>query len=142
MSVLYGFIGNTGPPEQRGAEGGGGFVILVVGETIKATKIMRGTLQFLKWINFTQSLKRQEASNRLRKGTAPGNFGDRALCSNHWTVRGALLRSILDNWAVFQELWGDILEGKVDLKIRGQVIGVQTRKQSFNLFFTSCYKGQ
>ena len=81
------------------------------------------------------------------------------LCSNRWTLRGTLLQSILDNWAFFQELWDDILEGKVDSQIRGQVIRVQTQKQSFNFFFwiqlgvvlmhrqlcnthTSCYKGQ
>ena len=91
--------------------------------------------QLLNWINFKYSLKRQEASNRLREDTTPGNSGDRALCSNRWTVRGTLLQSILDNWAVFQELWDDILEGKVDSEIRGQVIRVQTQKQSFNFFF-------
>ena len=65
---------------------------------------------------------------------APGNSGDRALCSNRWTVRGTLLQSILDNWAVFQKRWGDILEVKVDSKIRGQVINVQTQKESFFFF--------
>ena len=39
---------------------------------------------------------------------------------------------MLDNGAVFQEFWDDILEGKVDSEIGGQVIRVQTQKQSFN----------
>ena len=39
---------------------------------------------------------------------------------------------MLDNGAVFQELWDDILEGKVDSEIGGQVTRVQTQKQSFN----------
>ena len=46
-----------------------------------------------------------------------------------------LLQSILDKWAVFQELWDRILERKVDSEIRGQVVGVQTQMQSFNFFF-------
>ena len=71
------------------------------------------------------SLKREGVSNRLGKDTGPGNSGNRALCSNRWTVRGTLLQTILDNWAVFQELWDDTLEGKVDSEIRGQVINVQ-----------------
>ena len=50
-------------------------------------------------------------------------------------VRVTLLQSILDNWAVFQELYNDILEGKVDLEVRGQVIRVQMQKQNFNFFF-------
>ena len=45
-----------------------------------------------------------------------------------------IIRGTLDNWAVFQELRGDILEGKVDSEIRRQVIRVQTQKQSFNFF--------
>ena len=43
-----------------------------------------------------------------------------------WAIRGTLLQSILDNWAVFQELWDGILEVKVDSEILGQVIVVQT----------------
>ena len=43
--------------------------------------------------------------------------------------------TILDNWAVFDELLDDILEGKVDSEIQGQVMRVQTQKQSFNFFF-------
>ena len=82
--------------------------------------------------------KRQEASNRFRE-TLPKhwtrNYGDRALCSNRWTVRETLLQSILDNWAVFKELWDDILEGKIDSEIWDQLIRVQTQKQSFRFFF-------
>ena len=37
------------------------------------------------------------ASNRLREDTVPGNFGDRAFCSNCCNVGGTLLQSILDN---------------------------------------------
>ena len=43
------------------------------------------------------SLKREGASNRLRKDAASGNISDRALCSSRWTVRGTLLQTILDN---------------------------------------------
>ena len=43
--------------------------------------------------------------------------------------------TILDNRTVFDELLDDILEGKVDSEIRGQVMRVQTQKQSFNFFF-------
>ena len=91
--------------------------------------------QLLNWIPLKYSLKRQEASNRLREDTGPGSSGDRALCSNRWTVGGTLLQSILDNWVVFQELWDHISEEKVDSKIRGQFIHVQTQMQSFNFFF-------
>ena len=57
----------------------------------------------------------------MREDTAPGNSGDRTLCSNLW--------------AAFQELWDGTLEEKVDSEIRGQIIGVQTEMQSFHFFF-------
>ena len=39
--------------------------------------------------------KREEASNRLREDTAPGNYGGRALWRH--CCRGTLLQTILDN---------------------------------------------
>ena len=71
----------------------------------------------------------------MKKDTAPGNSGDRTLCSIHWAVKGALLQSVLNNWAVFQEGWDGILEGKVDSEIRSQVIGVQTQIQRYTFDF-------
>ena len=37
-------------------------------------------------------------------------------------------RGPLNNWAVYQELWDEILEGKVNSEIWGQVIRVQMEK--------------
>ena len=63
------------------------------------------------------------------KETAQGNSGNRILFPNRWTVRGA------GNWAIFQELYDGILERRVDLEVRCQVIGVQMQMQSFNFSF-------
>ena len=68
----------------------------------------------------------------MTEDIAPGNSGNRTLRSNRWVARGTLLQSILDNWAV---LGNEILEGKVDSEIRGQVIGARTQMQSFNFLF-------
>ena len=62
----------------------------------------------------------------MREDTAQGNSGDKTLCSNRWTVREALLKSILGKWPVFQGLWNKILKAKVYLEIRGQIMRVQT----------------
>ena len=80
------------------------------------------------------SPKSEGASSRLRKGNAAVNFGDTVLWPNCWTVRGALSQSILDNWAVSQELRDAVLKGRVDSRVRNQVIGVQTQTQSFDFF--------
>ena len=81
------------------------------------------------------SPKSEGASSRLRKGNAAVNFGDTVLWPNCWTVRGALSQSILDNWAVSQELRDAVLKGRVDSRARSQVIDVQTQMQNFNFFF-------
>ena len=75
------------------------------------------------------------ASSRLRKDNAAGNFGDTILWPNCWTVREALSQSILDNWAVSQELWDAVLKGIVDSRALSEVTDVQTQMQSFNFFF-------
>ena len=98
------------------------------------------TYQILNGLKIIEKTKWEGASNRLREKTAPGNSGGRELCSNLWTVRGTLLQTILDNWTVFQDLWDDILEGKVNSGIRGQAIRVQTKsKVSFFFFFITTW---
>ena len=81
------------------------------------------------------SPKREGASSSLRKDNAAGNFGDTILWPNCWTVRGALSQSILDNWAVSEELWDAVLKGRVDSRARSQVIDIQMQMQSFKFFF-------
>ena len=76
--------------------------------------------------------KKEGASNRLRQNTAPGNSSDRALCLNCWTVRGTLLH--FRYLSCLSRFVGWYFRGKVDSEIRGQVIRVQTQKQSFNFF--------
>ena len=90
---------------------------------------------FLNRKKIKYSPKREEASSRLKNDNAAGNFGNTILCPNCWTIRGALSQSILDNWAVSQELWYAILKGRVDSGARSQVIDIQTQMQSFNFFF-------
>ena len=78
---------------------------------------------------------KEGASSRLRKDNAAGNFGDTISSPNCWTVREALLQSILDNWAVSQELRGAILKRRLDSRARSQVIDVQMQIQSSIFFF-------
>ena len=81
------------------------------------------------------SSKRERVSSMLKKDNAVGNFGDTILCPNCWSVREASSQSILDNWVVSQELRNGMLKGRVDSRVRGQVIGVRTQMQSFDIFF-------
>ena len=85
-------------------------------------------------ISNTLCFKIYRKKNNTPQNTAPGNSVDRISYSNCWAVIGASLQSNLDNWTVFQELCDGILEGRVDLEIRSQVIGVQTQMESCNHF--------
>ena len=83
---------------------------LIDGDTIKAIKIIRGSLDaafeltkvikcsvFLKSYKKNQnSPKREGASSRLKKDNVAGNSGDTISCPNCQTVRGALSQTILD----------------------------------------------
>ena len=101
---------------------------LAVSDTIKAMKLMRDTpdaaFELNKLIKY--SPKRERAFNRLRKETTPGSSGYRTLSPTCWTVRAVSLQSILESWDVFQELWDEILERRVDPEVGGRVVGVQT----------------
>ena len=101
---------------------------LAVSDIIRAIKLMRDTpdaaFELNKLIKY--SPKRERAFNRLRKETAPGSSGYRTLCPTRWTVRAVSLQSILESWDVFQELWDEILERRVDPEVGGRVVGVQT----------------
>ena len=98
---------------------------------------MRDTLDAAFELNkvIKYSPKRERAFNRFREETPPGNSGYATLYPTRWTVRVVSLQSILDNWDVYQELWDEILEGRVDPEVRVRVVGVQTQMQSFNFFF-------
>ena len=69
--------------------------------------------------------KGKELSTVLGENAAPGNSSDTTLCQNYWAFTGASIQSFLDNWDIFQVLRDEILKWRVDLEVRGQVIGVQ-----------------
>ena len=112
--------------------------------------------QLLNWINIKFSLKRLEASNRLREDTTKGKSVDRALCSNRCTVRGGLLQSISDNWLLGWYFRGKIREFEVKsyvFKCKSKVL-ISFFEYNWVLFWciqttylllynrhTSCYKG-
>ena len=107
---------------------------LAVSDSIKATKLIRDTgFELKKLIEY--SPKREITFNRLSEETAPKNSGYRTLCPTCSTFRALSLQGILDNWAVFQELRDEILEGRVDPEVRSRFVGVQIQIQRFDFFF-------
>ena len=118
-------------------------------DTIKAIKIIGGSLiavfeltkiikcfMFLKLQEKNEILSKKERSfQQVKERQYTRNLWWHNICPNYWTVTGALPESSLDNWVVSQELRDGILNGRVDSRVRGQAIGVQTQMRSFNFFF-------
>ena len=79
---------------------------LVVGDTVKQSKVMRDTLdttyEISKLISF--SPKRDSLFEKLKQELAPETPGFRTLCPKRWTVRANSLQSVLDNYVVLQDL--------------------------------------
>ena len=42
-----------------------------------------------------------------------------------WLLYFTLLKSVLDNWSLFQELWEECLETNLEREIRGSITGVK-----------------
>ena len=57
------------------------------------------------------------------------------LCPIRWTVRAELVKSILDNWVALQQVQDESLDGNLEPKIKGRIIGVKSQMNTFNYFY-------
>ena len=89
---------------------------LAAGDTVKKNKVLRNTLDTLleisKLIKF--SPRRDAIFQKLKSELAPETLGFRTLCPTRWTVRALSLQSVIDNFAVLQELWDVALDVSTD----------------------------
>ena len=74
----------------------------------------------------------------LKAEISPDTVGFRILCPTRWTVRNETFNSILDNYAVFLELWEVILNDKPKSEIRARVNGIDSQMKTFDFFFGVC----
>ena len=110
---------------------------LAVGDTVKKNKILKDvldtTLEISKLIKF--SPRRDASFTRLKDQLSPATTGFRTLCPTRQTVRGSSLKSVLDNYAVFQALWKEVRETSTDSEVRARVLGVEAVMGSFDFLF-------
>ena len=52
-------------------------------------------------------------------------MGIRVFCPTRWTVRGDAIASIIENYEVLKQLWDESLVTKLELDIKGGIIGVK-----------------
>ena len=56
-------------------------------------------------------------------------------CPTRWTVRGASVTSILNNYCALIELWEQSLETTLDPDVNGRIIGVKSQMMKFPFLF-------
>ena len=88
---------------------------LAAGDTIKK-KDLRNTLDVtLEISNLIKFSPRRNATfQKLKTNLAPETPGFRTLCPTRWTVWAVSLQSVIDNFAVLQELWDEALDVSTD----------------------------
>ena len=71
-----------------------------------------------------KSPARDAIFKRLKVEMASDCPGIRVLCPTRWTVQAGALKSILDNFNVFLELWDESLERVKDTEMKARIRGV------------------
>lgn len=114
---------------------------LAIGDTMKASKVMRDTMDTVYEISklIKYSPKRNAKLQELKHQMCPDTPGFRTLCPTRWTVRAASLESVLLNYTVLQSLWEECYESIKDSELRARVIGVQTKMRTFDFLFGVCF---
>ena len=81
------------------------------------------------------SPRRDTIFEKLKAELAPDTPGFRTLCPTRWMVRAASLDSVLENYAVLQELWEKALEVETDSDVCARIVGVQATMERFEYLF-------
>ena len=110
---------------------------LAMCDTIKKCRLTRDALdvtnEISKLIKF--SPKRKVIFDKIKEEISRDSPGFRVLCPTRWAVRAKSLKSIQSNYSVLQGLWQAVLDDNVHPEVRTRVIGVQTKKESFDFLF-------
>ena len=61
--------------------------------------------------------------------------GIQALCPTRWTVRGDAIESIIKLYITLNQLWEECLETRLDLDIKGRIIGVHAGTDGYFQYF-------
>ena len=106
-------------------------------DTIKKCRTMKDALdishEIIKLIK--KSPARDRRFEKIKSKLAPDTSGVRVLCPARWTVRAEALQSILNNYAVLQELWVESLDRVKDSEMKARILGVALQMKTFSYLF-------
>ena len=107
---------------------------IATSDSIKNSKIVNNALdvtyKLLKYLPHRKSL-----FDKIKKDVCPGTTGFRILCPTHWTVCAASLSSVIENYAIFQELWLEYLDYTRDTGTKARVLWIEVQMKTFNYLF-------
>ena len=110
---------------------------LAASDTMKKNKLLRNmldtTLEMTKLIKF--SPRRDAIFQKIKAEVSPGTTNFRTLCPTRWTVRAASLQSVIDNYAVFKEVWEVAVDAVHDCEMRARIGGVNAAMGTFDFLF-------
>ena len=115
---------------------------LAIGSTLKQSKTccdaMEVAFEITKLIKF--SPKRNAAFDKIKAEEGDDNdlvsrIGIQSFCPTRWTVRGASITSILENYTILKQLWEQCLEGSLTPDVKGRILGVKAQMSEFKLLF-------
>ena len=84
-----------------------------------------------------KSTQRETYLRKLRIQSGKKEKSVHAFCPTRWTVRGATLASIIDNYNELMGLWEHSLSITIDTKMKGSIISAQTNVKKFSFPFGS-----
>ena len=96
-------------------------------------KALETTQEITKLVKY--SPRRENLFKHIKDEIAPTSPGVCILCPTRWTVRANSMQSIIENYAVLQELWEEAASIVHDTETIARIRGVEALMQSFDFFF-------
>ena len=106
-------------------------------DSINNSKIVKNALdvtyEVCKLLKY--SPRRDSLFDKIKKDVCPGTTGFHVLCPTRWTVCATSLSSVIENYAIFQELWLACLDYTKDTETKARILGVEAQMKTFNYLF-------
>ena len=106
-------------------------------DTIKRSKVVKDALDITHEVSklLKYSPRRDSMFEKIKAEVSPDTAGFRVLCPTHWTVRGATLASVIENYSVLQDLWVECIDCTKDTEMKARILGVEAQMKTFRYVF-------
>jgi len=105
-------------------------------DTIKRSKVVKDALDITHEVSklLKYSPRRDSMFEKIKAEVSPDTAGFRVLCPTRWTVRGATLASVIENYSVLQDLRVECIDCTNDTEMKARILGVEAQMKTFRYF--------